>query len=70
MHRAQTASIRHGVQAQNFARLAFSGDLERPAAHLAIRRESLERYARINYQLKPLAAERTLDILRNLHPAI
>jgi hypothetical protein len=70
MHRAQAALIRHCVQAQNFARLAFRDDLERAAAHLAIGREPLERHARVDRHFKRLAAERTLDVPGNFHPAI
>jgi hypothetical protein len=70
VHRAQAALIRHSVQAQNFARFAFDDDLERAATHLAIRREPLERQRRVNHHLKRLAAERTLNVLRNFHAAI
>jgi hypothetical protein len=70
MHRAEAASIRHRVQAQNFARLAPGDDFEWPAAHLAIRGEPLERQRRVNHHLGPLAAERALDILGNFHAAI
>jgi len=70
MHHAQAASIRHRVQAQNFARLAFGDDLERAATHLAIRREPLERHARVNQHLKPLAAKRTLNVPGNFHATI
>jgi len=70
MHRAQAASIRHRVQAQNFARLALGDDLKRPAAHLAIRGESLEWQRRVNHHLKPLAAEWTSNVFGNFHAAI
>jgi hypothetical protein len=69
VHRGQAASIRRRLQAQNFARLAFRNDLERAATHFAIRREPLERHARVNDHLKRLAAERTLNVLRNFHAA-
>jgi len=70
VHRAQAASIRHRVQAQNFARLALGGHFERVAAHFAICREPLEWHARVNRHRKRLAAERTLNFLRNFHAAI
>jgi hypothetical protein len=70
VHRAQAASIRYRVQAQNFTRFAFGDDLEWAAAHFAVRRKPLEGHARVDHQLKPLPAERTLDVLGNFHAAI
>jgi hypothetical protein len=67
MHRAQAASIRHRVQAQNFARLAFGKHFERPAAYLAIRREPLARHTRVHDELEGLPAERALDFPGNFH---
>jgi hypothetical protein len=70
VHRAQAASIRNRVQAQNFTRLAFGDDLEWPAAHFAIRREPLKRHTRVDPHLEHLAAVRALDVFRDFHPAI
>jgi hypothetical protein len=55
------------VQAQNFPRLAFGGDLERAAADFAIRREALKRHARIHQDFENLPAKRALDRSGNFH---
>ena len=55
------SSTTGNFHAQNLARLAFGHDLERTAAHLAIRREALAGHARVNRRRKRLAAERALD---------
>jgi hypothetical protein len=70
MHRAQAASNRHGVQAQNFTRLTLGNDFEWPAAHLTIRHEPLKGHRRVNHHLKHLPAERALDVFGNFHAAI
>jgi len=67
MHRAQAASIPHRVQAQNFARFAFRNDVERAAAHFAIRHKPLERHTRIDHHLKLLTTKRALDVFGNFH---
>jgi hypothetical protein len=67
MHRAELASIRHRVQAQNFARLAFNKHFERPAAYLAVRREPLARHTGVHDQVERLPAKRALDFSGNFH---
>jgi hypothetical protein len=56
-----------GFEAQDFTGGAFGGDLERPAADFAIRREPLPGEARINDHFKSLAAEWTLDVGEFFH---
>jgi len=63
----QRASAGLHVQAQNFPRLALDDYLERPAADLAIGRESLRMQTGIYNDLERLPAKRTLDGLRNFH---
>jgi hypothetical protein len=55
------------IQAQNFPRLALDDDFKRPATNLAIGGETLRRDARIDGQIKRLAAERALDGFGYLH---
>jgi hypothetical protein len=54
-------------QAQNFPGLTFGGDLEGPAAHLAVRGEGLGRLAGVKENLKLLAAKRALNRLGCFH---
>jgi hypothetical protein len=57
------------IHAQNFARRTLGHDLERTAAHLAIRREALAGHARVDRRRKRLAAERALDGREFFHAA-
>jgi hypothetical protein len=63
----QTALIASHVQAQNFPGLALDRHFKRPAANLAIRRESLRRDAGIHADFKRLPAERALNRFGNFH---
>lgn len=49
------------LKANNFSRLAFGVNLERPAAYFAISREALDGDARIDNEVEALAAKRTLN---------
>ena len=60
-------STRRHFEVQDFTPLAFGMDFDRTAADFAIRREPLVRHARVNDHLGGLAAERTLDGLKNFH---
>ena len=54
-------------QAQNFTRLTFNEHLERPAAHFAIGRKPLRWGARVNHQVKALAAVWALNGFAEFH---
>jgi hypothetical protein len=54
-------------QAQNLSRFAFDRDFEWPAADLAIRREPLAGGARVNRQVKALAAIGALNGFAGFH---
>ena len=68
-----TVSLRgpcSGHETQNFARFAFGDDLERAAADFTIRGKPLRRDAGVDDQLKPLPAERALNVRRHFHGTI
>ena len=54
-------------QPQDFTRLTFHRDFERPTAHFTIRREPLLRDAGIDGELERLPAERALDSGGSFH---
>jgi hypothetical protein len=56
---ATAASSALDVERHHFARFALGEDLERPAANLAVRGESLGFDAGIDDQIEALPAERT-----------
>jgi hypothetical protein len=67
IHSANPRSICAHIQAQNFARFAFGGDLERAAADFAIRGEGLRGDAGIDDDFKTLSAKGALDGFGDLH---
>jgi hypothetical protein len=64
------SSICRRLHTDDFAVLALSGNLERTAANLAIRREPLSGDACVNNHLTSLAAVGTLDFSKFFHAAI
>jgi len=61
------ASMSLHFEIQHLAQLAFHENLEWTAANFTICRESLNRDARIDDEVKSLPAEWALDRLRNFH---
>src|SRR5260370_27803045 len=61
------ASTALDVQRQDCARLGLDENFNRPAANFAIGGEALRGDARVDDQLKGLAAERAIDRGGNLH---
>ena len=63
----RAASFRRHVHADDFAGLAFRANLERAAANLAIRGETLLGQGGIHRHIERLAAERTLNFGEFFH---
>jgi hypothetical protein len=57
------------IQAKNFARFAFDGDFDGPAADFAVGGEALRSLAGVNKHLKHLPTKWALDGFRFLHNA-